>query len=168
MNIVYKLRDFVILVVIVLLAFWLSPFILLGVVFYLFYRVFKLLQQKKLFARIEKEWFPQSKYVFFLYSDSRKWKEYFESELIPKIQDKASIWNWSTRAQSGWGTDSIEAQIFKLHRPLGRYYPIAIVFIPGGVVKTFQFYTAYVDMIKSGDDRYKSLENEFLALVEAL
>ena len=168
MNNTNKVKDVLILGVFLFLAIWLSPFIFIGAGIYLAYRIRKVINQKKLLKQIKEEWFPKGKYIFFLYSDSKKWKDYFEKELVPKIQDKASIWNWSTRQKDGWNDDIIEAKILKLYRPFGYFYPMAIVFLPSGEVKTFQFYTSYVNMLKSGKDEYPKLEKEFLALADSL
>jgi hypothetical protein len=124
--------------------------------------------QKKLLKQIKDEWFPRGKYIFFLYSDSKKWKEYFEKELLPKIKDKSQIWNWSTRQKDGWGDNIIEAKILKIYKPLGYFYPMAIVFLPSGEVKIFQFYSPYINMLKSNKDEYAKLEKEFLELANSL
>lgn len=168
MNNINKVKEALIIVIFLFLAIWLSPFLLVAVGIYIAYRIRKIMEQKKLFKQIEKEWFPKGKYIFFLYSDSKKWKDYFEKELEPKIQGKASIWNWSTRQKDGWNDAIIEAKILKLYRPLGYFYPMAIVFLPSGEVKIFEFYTPYVNMLKSGKDEYYKMEKEFLALVEKI
>jgi hypothetical protein len=160
------LKDLLFLLIFLVLAIWLSPFILIGAIIYLAYRIRKIILRKKLFKQIKNEWFSKGKHIFFLYSDSKKWKEYFEQELIPKIRDKTAVWNWSTRHKDGWCDDIIEAKILKLYRPLGYFCPLAIVFMPNGGVRTFQFYTPYVDMLKSGKKEYKKMEEEFLTLTQ--
>jgi len=167
-NILNKIKDAFVLGVFLILAIWLSPFILIGAVIYLIYRIRKAIMRKRLLKQIKQEWFPKGKHVFFLYSDSKKWKKYFEKELAPKIQDKAVIWNWSTRQKDGWNEDIIEAKILSLFRPIGYFHPMAIVFLPSGEIKTFQFYTPYINMLKSGKGDYEKIEKEFLALVQSI
>lgn len=167
-NILNKIKDTFILGVFLILAIWLSPLILIGAVIYLIYRIRKAILRKRLLEQIRREWFPRGKHVFFLYSDSKKWKDYFEKELAPKIQDKAVIWNWSTRQKDGWKENLIEAKVLSLFRPIGYFHPMAIVFLPSGEVETFQFCTPYVDMLKSGKDDYKKLEKKFLTLVQSI
>ncbi len=168
MNGIGKIKDIVILGLLLILAIWLSPFILIGVISYLAYRAYKIFLQKKLFKEIRQEWFSKNQHIFFLYSDSKKWKDYFEKEIIPKIQSKASVWNWSTRQKDGWNNNSIEAKILKLYRPIGFFYPMAFVILPSGQIKIFQFYQSYVKMLKSGNEEYKRLEKEFLKLADSL
>lgn len=167
-NVLNKIKDAFVLGVFLILAIWLSPFVLIGVVIYLVYRIRKAILRKRLLEQIKREWFPKGKHIFFLYSDSKKWKNYFEKGLVPKIKDKAAVWNWSTRQKDGWNGDIMEAKILSLFRPVGCFHPMAIVFMPSGKIKTFQFYTPYVNMLKSGKDDYKKLEKEFLTLVRSI
>lgn len=123
-----KLSSVVFVGLLIILAIWLSPLVLIGLFVYLGYLIYKAVWKKKILLRIRDEWFPKGKYVFFLYSSSKKWQNYFEQDFIPKIQNKAIIWNWSTRRERGWKDDLLEARILKFFRPLGCFYPIAIVF----------------------------------------
>ncbi len=153
----------------IILAIWLSPFILIGVFIYLGYIIYRARKRKIIIEQIKKEWFPKDKYAFFIYSNSKKWKSYFEQELIPKIQSKAIIWNWSTRLQYGWNNGLLEAKALKTFQTSRYYYPIAIVFLYSGKVKIFDFYTPYVKMLKSQNENqdYKNLEKDFLDLLES-
>lgn len=135
---------------------------------YLIYRINKGILRKQLIEQIKAEWFPKGKHVFFLYSNSKKWKEYFEKKLIPKIQDKTVIRNWSTRQKDGWNENLIEAKILSLFRPYGEFYPMAIVFLPSGEVRIFKFYTPYISQLKSGKNNYNKMEKEFLKLVHSI
>lgn len=168
MNNSYKIKDALFLGFLLILVIWISPFILIGAGIYCIYVLRKMIRRKKLLKQIEEEWFPKGTYIFFLYSNSKRWKEYFEKEIVSKIQDKASIWNWSTRQKDGWNKDSIEAKILQLYRPFGYFYPLAIVFLPSGRIKTFQFYASYMNMIKLRKSDYKKLEKEFLELADSL
>lgn len=152
----------------IILAVWLSPFILIGVFVYLGYIIYRAILRKRILEQIKREWLPKGKYAFFLYSSSKKWKDYFEQELIPKIQSKAIVWNWSTRYQYGWNSDLLEAKVLKLFRPFNRSYPVAIVFLPSNKVRIFEFYTPYIKMLKSQNQNqdYKNLEKDFLNLLE--
>lgn len=163
-----KFKDIFFLGVLLVLALWLSPFILIGVFLYLGYRLRKTVLKKKVLEQVRRDWWPRGKYVLFLYADSKKWKDYFEEQLLPKIRDRAIICNWSTRHKNGWDQSTLEAKILRLWGPLGYFYPLAIVFLPSGEVKTFQFYAPYIKMLKSGGEEYKNLEKEFLDLVSSI
>lgn len=162
------MKDVLVLGIFLILAIWLSPFILAGAVVYLAYRIRKALRRKRLLEQIKREWFPRGKHVFFLYSDSKKWKDHFEQDLAPKIRDKAVIWNWSTRQKDGWHEDLIEAKILSLFRPRGHFYPMAIVFLASGEVRTFQFSPASINKRTSDKQDDDNMEKEFLALVQSI
>jgi hypothetical protein len=159
-NVIFKIAIILIGLVIATIICFLS----LGLV----YLITRYIQRKMLIRQIKQEWFPKGKYVFFLYSSSKKWENYFKNELIPKIQDKSIIWNWSTRYQDGWDSDRFASRILSLYRPETHSYPIAVVFLSSGAVKVFKFYIPYVKMIKSGKPDYKKLEEEFLVFVNSL
>jgi len=151
----------------IVIAIWLSPFILIGFVIFFGYKIQKFYRRNRLLKRISNEWISQGKYCFFLYSNSRKWKDYFEKDLIPKINSVSFIKNWSLRHKEGWVKNSIEKSILDLiPRKEHYYYPIAIIFYPDGKSKIFEFYSSYVKMIKNEDNAYKKIEKEFLVAIE--
>jgi len=155
----------------VVLAVWLSPFILIGVFVYLgYFFIYKPIMKRKILQRIKNEWFPKGKYGFFFYSSSRKWRKYFEQNLISKIQSKAIICNRSTRYEHGWKNNSLEAKVLRFFLPSGYSCPVAIVFLPSGAIKIFQFYAPYIKMLKSQNQNqdYKNLEKDFLDLLDSL
>lgn len=169
-KIITTISNIILFGLFIALAVWLSPFIIIGAFIYLGYIIYKRTLKKQTLKRIKSEWFSKGKYAFFLYSSSKKWQSYFEQEFIPKIQSKTIIWNWSTRFQSGWNNNLLEAKVLKLFGPIGYFYPIAIIFLPSGEVKTFQFYTPYMKMLKSENKKqdYKNLEKDFLNLLDSL
>lgn len=163
-----KITDVIVILILLILAVWLSPFILIGVFLYFVYKIQKIIIIKKLLRRVKKEWFPQGKYIFFLYSNSEKWKVYFEKQIIPKLHNKAVVWNWSARQKDGWNENLLEAKILRQFRPIGYFYPMAIVFLLSGEVKVFSFYYQYIKMLKSQADEYNRLEKKFFDTVEAI
>ena len=155
------------LIIMVILAIWLSPIILVIGILYLGYRIRRFFKRRNVIKKVREVWFPKGKCAFFMYSDSKKWKEYLETELIPQIKDRTAIWNWSTRRKTGWNEDLLDYQVLKLFRGFGYFYPIGIVFLPSGEVKTFQFYDDYFNFLK-GKGEYKNKEKEFVDLVNSI
>ena len=43
-------------------------------------------------------WCTRGKYVLLVYSNSPAWQPYFESHLLPTLQNRAVVLNWSARA----------------------------------------------------------------------
>ena len=99
-------------------------------------------------------WHPKHKNILFVYSDSPNWKEYIESNILPKIKDQTIVLNWSDRSKPIWREKPLEVKLF-IHwsqaHPYknwrkwdGREYnPIAIVFDPWWNVKVLRFWNAF-------------------------
>ncbi len=113
-------------------------------------------------------WLPESGSVLFFTSNSKHWKAYFEKELLPKIETKTRVLNWSTREQDGWSDKAMEARIADLFGDARHSIPFAMVFLPSGDFKMFFFQGAFLRFLKSKKKQYKKLETEFLKLVEAI
>ncbi|MFH0740020.1 MAG: hypothetical protein V1819_03285 [bacterium] len=169
-EVIKAISTLALFALLLLLAIWLSPFIIIGVFIYLGYIIYRARKRKQIIEQIKKEWFPKGKNAFFVYSSSKKWKSYFEQELIPKIQSKVIIWNWSTRHQQGWNNNLLEAKVLKFFRSFNHIYPLAIVFLPSGKVRIFDFYDSYIKMLKSQNQNqdYKNLEKELSCTFESL
>jgi hypothetical protein len=78
-----------------------------------------------------------------VYSDSPKWKEHFEQEVLPLLKEKAHVVN--TTHQPQWRGSSGAAR--SVHRRWGghkNHTPVVIWFPPiAGKVKVIRFYQAY-------------------------
>jgi hypothetical protein len=135
--------------------------------------IFSPIYESYLKKRVYSEWYPQGKCLLFVYSDSPVWKDYIETNIIPKISESAAILNWSERVK--WALDSkLEVKVFKkwagvnlfeIKKKLeveGRdYNPIAILFEPGGQVKVIRFWIAFKEYKHGKIERLKEIENEF-------
>ena len=80
--------------------------------------------------------------ILLVYSDSEIWKGYIEREIIPPIQDRAVILNWSDRRN--W-KDSTAVLAFRHFTGMRDFNPIVLVFRPLQSVKKFQFFNAFKD-----------------------
>ncbi len=169
-NYLTSIRDTCILLFIFFVALWLSPFILIIFAIFLIKKIYYYYSAKKVLKDIHSEWFPKKTYIFFLYSNSAIWKTYFETELIPRIEKKAIIKNWSTRHTDGWwhNRKSIEYRIVRFLCSSRYIYPCGIIFFPSGTYEICYFHDAYIAMIKSHKPEYKHMEARFLELTNTL
>jgi hypothetical protein len=87
--------------------------------------------------------------VLFVYSNSSIWKEYMEREILPYIQDRAVILNWSERRN--W-RPSLAVLAFRYFGGYRNFNPIGMVFRPFRFVKTYRFFEAFKSF-KHGDPR---------------
>lgn len=85
--------------------------------------------------------------VVFVYSNSPTWKDYIETEILPYIQARAVILNWSERRNWGPSLPVLALRYFGGYR---NFNPIALIFRPFRFVRTFRFYKAF-QRFKHGD-----------------
>jgi len=89
----------------------------------------------------------RKQFVLFVYSDSPTWKDYIEREILPNIQNRAVILNWSERRK--W-KNSLAVLAFQYFGGYRNFNPIGIVFRPFRSVKIYRFFEAFKDF-KHGD-----------------
>ena len=126
------------LIILCLLVF--APILFVAAIFYLLWGCI-------LYLSVWLGWKQQL--VLFVYSNSPIWKDYLEKEIIPLIQEKAVILNWSER--KSW-RNSIPTLAFRYFGGSQNFNPIAIVFRPFQPAKTFRFYQAF-KKFKHGDSK---------------
>ena len=77
----------------------------------------------------------KGKLILFVYSDSSKWKDYIETNILPRIEAHAIILNWSKRRE--WGSRmQLETKLFNQWAGPGEFVPVAILFSPIGKART--------------------------------
>ena len=99
----------------------------------------------RLRRRFEAEWGREGKELVLVYSNSPHWRDRFENEILPRIQEKAVVLNWSERSTPEWKRRPLEVRIFRLWGGHREFNPMAIVFSPGKKVRTIRFWQAYRD-----------------------
>jgi hypothetical protein len=108
-------------------------------------------------------WLTREKqFVVFVYSNSPIWKDYIEREILPRIQDRAVILNWSER---GTWKNSLEVLAFRYFGGQRNFNPIGMVFRPLHVAETYRFYDAFKEF-KHGN--VENVENIKRKLFESL
>jgi hypothetical protein len=86
-------------------------------------------------------WLTSKKqFVVFVYSNSPIWKDYIEREILPHIQDRAVILNWSERRK--W-KNSLAVLAFRYFGGYRNFNPMGMVFRPFRFVKTYRFFEAW-------------------------
>jgi hypothetical protein len=87
-----RLRNTALLLVVLPLIL---PLALITIALYLPYRI-------ALYLLVWALWLPRGKDILLVYSDSPIWREYVLSEILPLVQERAVVLNWSEGA-SGHG-----------------------------------------------------------------
>ena len=101
--------------------------------------------------------------VIFVYSDSPTWKDYIEREMLPHLQDRAVILNWSERRN--W-KNSLAVLAFWYFAGYRNFNPMGMVFRPFRFVKTYRFFEAFKEF-KHGDPRkVKEIQSELFRILK--
>ncbi len=83
----------------------------------------------------------KGKEILFVYSDSSTWKNYIETNILPRIEAHSIILNWSKRRE--WGSRmQFETKLFNRWAGPGDFVPVAILFSLTGKVRTFRLWQA--------------------------
>ena len=81
----------------------------------------------------------KGKMILFVYSDSSNWKDYIETNILPRIEAHAIILNWSKRRE--WGSRMrLETSLFNQWAGPGDFVPVAILFSPKGKARIFRLW----------------------------
>ena len=94
--------------------------------------------------RFRRTWGKAGKLAVLVYSDSPNWKDYIETQILPRVASRVVTLNWSRRAE--WRTNPpLEAQVFRHWAGSRAFNPIAIVVPARGRVRTIRFWQAFRD-----------------------
>lgn len=131
--------------------------------------------------RIAITWYPQGRYLLFVYSNSPHWKDYCEHRILSHISSVAVILNWSERAQWQQHRDTLAVQAFQhwtgAHpiRWRGRtrwegeaFNPAAIIFPPMQWTKTLKFWQAFKDFKHGREKKLQFLETQLFSWISRL
>jgi hypothetical protein len=138
----------------------LSPILIIVLMVYLLYTlIFHL--------AIWSRWWLRGKFILFVYSNSPIWKEYIESRILPKIEQRAIVLNWSERSR--WaGQFSLAALTFQHYGGRRGFNPLAVVFRPFHRAKVFRFWQPFQDFKHGQSAAVYKMEAEFLDLVDSI
>jgi len=101
------------------------------------------LYRSLLYSLVWALWLPRGKDVLLVYSDSPIWQEYVTTQVLPLVQDRAVVLNWSRRKT--WPHWSLAVAVF---RHFGRdrdFNPLVILFKPLRSAMIFRYWSAFKD-----------------------
>ncbi len=130
---------------------------------------------------VKLKWYPQKKYLLFVYSNSPNWKEYIEFNILPKISSYAVVINWSERSDWDWKKKPLELKIFQRWTGVNRYFfkgkkkwdgkefnPVAITFLPWWRCKVFRFWQPFRDYKHGKEKPLKDMETKLFKVLESV
>ena len=105
-------------------------------------------------------WLPRSKRLLFVYSDSPIWQAHIETHILPRIREQAVILNWSQRRQ--WSSRrSLAVAVFRHFGGYREFNPMAVVFRPFRLRRTFRFFHPFHDLKHGKPDSLARVEADF-------
>jgi hypothetical protein len=110
-------------------------------------------------------WYPRRRYALVVYSNSPVWQEYFETQVIPRLGERAVVLNWSERKRWSLSLPVILFQVFGGSR---EFNPMAIVFEQLRWPRRFRFYRAFRAFKHGRPEDVEKLRVEFLRLLDDL
>lgn len=102
------------------------------------------------YGSIWSSWLTRGKDILFIYSDSPIWRDYMLSEILPLVENRAVILNWSER--NSWNRWSLRVLAFKLFAGQKAFNPLIVIFRPFRSAQKFRFWPAFHEW-KQGNKR---------------
>lgn len=93
-------------------------------------------------------WLPRGKDMLLVYSDSPIWHDYMVAEVLPLVQERAMVLNWTERNQ--WREWPLSVLAFRFFGGNYAFNPMVVVFRPLRRARTFRFWPAFKEW-KHGD-----------------
>jgi len=107
----------------------------------------------------------KGKIILFVYSDSSNWKDYIETNILPRIEAHSIILNWSKRREWGSGKQ-LETKLFNQWAGPGPFVPVAILFSRTGKVRTFRLWKLSEDPKRGKEKISKEAEQALFETVK--
>ena len=107
-------------------------------------------------------WCTRGKYVLLVYSNSPVWQPYFESQVLPTLEGRAVVLNWSERAT--WHSLSLAVLAFRYFGGTRDFNPMAMVFRPGRFRRVFSFWGPFRDFKHGKPQQVERMKDELLGL----
>jgi hypothetical protein len=106
-------------------------------------------------------WLPRGKDILLVYSDSPVWKEYMSTQILPLVQDRAMVLNWSERSR--WSRVSLGVQAFHSFGGAREFNPLVVLFRPLHRARTFRFWLPFKDWKQGHKEPVEEVRQNLLA-----
>jgi hypothetical protein len=110
-------------------------------------------------------WNLRGRYVLFVYSDSPIWHDYIEENILPRLGERVVVLNWSHRRRWRLTLAVLVFRYFGGHR---LFNPMAVVFRPLRLAKTFRFYEPFRDFKHGESGTVAKMEHELFELLDEI
>jgi hypothetical protein len=111
-----------------------------------------------LYLSIWSFWLTRGKDILFVYSDSPIWRDYMLSEVLPLMETRAVVLNWSER--STWKRWSLRVLAFRFFGGRKAFNPLIVVFRPLRLARKFRFWPAFREWKQGNKQAVEKLKLE--------
>jgi len=112
-------------------------------------------------------WLPRGKFVLLVTSDSPVWKQYMADRILSRVEPHAIVLNWSERQKWLCGF-SLPAMAFRFFGGRDEFNPLAVVFRPFRLAKTYRFWGPFKDYKHGNPAALEKMTKEVLDLAERI
>ena len=106
-------------------------------------------------------WLPRGKDLLLVYSDSPIWREYVMTRILPLVQERSVVLNWSERKK--WSRWSLGVAVFHHFGGAGDFNPLVVLFRPLRVAKIYRFWSAFKDWKRGHKEPVERLTQDLAA-----
>ena len=107
-------------------------------------------------------WKTQNPWILFVYSDSAKWKEFAETNIIPHLPPNAMVINRS----SPWSKQSSAGKAYLHFGGTHEHCPLGVVIEPWKPAKRFRFFRPFMAARQGDESALLELKETFLVAVK--
>ncbi len=132
------------------------PLVLIALVLYFPHRL-------TLYMLVWVLWLSKGQDVLVVYSDSPIWHEYMATQILPLVQERAIVLNWSERSQ--WSRWSLHVHVFHYFGGDREFNPLVVLFRPFHRARTFRFWSPFKDWKRGDREPVERLREELLSLL---
>lgn len=120
-----------------------------------------LIYRASLYLLIWVIWLPKGKDVLLVYSDSPIWHEYMTTQVLPLVQSRAVVLNWSQR--KSWPHWSLAVAVFHHFGGAGDFNPLVVLFEPLRAARVFRYWSAFKDWKQGYKGHVEQVTQDLLA-----
>jgi hypothetical protein len=103
-------------------------------------------------------WLPKGKDALIVYSESPIWRDYMVQEIIPLLENRAVVLNWSER--NTWSKWSFATHIFRSFAGQRDFNPVVVLFRPFSSAVVLRFWSAFKEWKRGNTAAVDSLKRE--------
>ena len=120
-----------------------------------------LLYRALLYLLVWALWLPRGKDILFVYSDSPISHDYMATQVLPLVEERSVVLNWSERKK--WSRWSLGVAVFHHFGGAGDFNPLVVFFQPLRLARVFRFWSAFKDWKRGYKEPVERLRQELFA-----